>query len=148
MENIKNLFKNHFVEVVGFLAILALIIFITFLKYYNKTFVCESNKEVDGAKIYEKYVIHQKNNNISTIDYLYEAKLPTSENNKAAKKIYNDLIKDINNNIFEGEVNLKYKKNKMILEYTLTKDDFKDNKAYKTARIFMRNIKSNNFKCK
>lgn len=148
MDNIKNIFKNHFVEVVGFIAIFILITFILFLKYYKKTYVCESNKEVDGAKIYEKYTIHQKNNNIKSIDYLYEAKLPSSRNKKAITTFYNEMIQEVNNNVFEGEINLKYKKNKIVLEYTLTKEDIKDNKAYKSARVFMRNIKSNDFKCK
>ena len=91
MKKIINLIKEHFVEFVGFNAILILIIFISYLKFYKKTYVCESNKIVDNVKISEKFILKQKNNKIKTIDYTYKAKL-----NKKTKidymKYYNNAV--------------------------------------------------------
>ena len=46
--------KNHFVEVLGFTAILVIIILISYLKMYKKTFVCELRTTEGTSKIYQK----------------------------------------------------------------------------------------------
>lgn len=137
--------QNHFVEFVGFVGILFVIIVISYLKYYKKTYVCTSRKIVDNITVNEKFTIKQKNNKIITIDFDYTAKL--SDTNKTnLKKLYNEALTSTLNEF--DNVKTSYDNNTIKISYTLTKDDIKDNKAYKSAKVFMRNIKANGFSCK
>ena len=137
--------KNHFIEVVGFTVIIVLVVLITYLRLYKKTYTCQSIKHIDGAKIYEKFVIKQKNNKIKSIDFSYKAKLATMSK-EDFKALYNSAVNEVLSD-FEN-VETSYKNNTIYVSYTLTYDDIKDNKAYKTARTFMKNIKANGFSCK
>lgn len=145
MKKIIYLIKDHFVEFIGFNVILVLIISITYLKLYKKTYVCESTKMVDNVKITEKYVLKQKNNKIKTIDYTYKAKL-----NKETKidymKYYNNAVKEVLNEF--DEVKTSYKNNTVYVSYTLKGEDVKSNKSYKNARVFLKNVKASGFTCK
>ena len=55
MNKVIDFTKNHFVEVVGFAAILLIIIFISYLKTYKKSYVCELRTTEGTSKIYQKY---------------------------------------------------------------------------------------------
>ena len=149
MNKVMTFIRNYFVEVVGFLVIMALIILISFLKFDRKTFNCKLTHTDDGVKITESYVVKQKNNHIKTIDYKYIASpSDKSANKKALIGYYKDIVENVNKSDFNIDMDLTYKKGKIYLEYTLTSDDIKDLKEYKTTRKFIRNIKSNGFTCK
>jgi len=140
--------KNHFVEVVGFMIIFILIILISYLKYFRKTFKCTVSKNVDGVQIKEKYIIKQKNNHIKTIDYNYVADLSNITNKSLVLTSYKQIMDGIDSKSFGKKPKLSYEDNKIKLSYQLDEYDIADKDSYRTARVFIKNIKSSGFKCK
>ena len=147
MKNILVFIKNHFVEVVGFAIIFVLIVLISYLKYFRKTFNCSLEKNVDGIKIKESYVIKQKNNSINTITYKYTADLTGVKNKTLIQGTYQQMMSGIDDNTFGKRPKLVYEGNKIKLSYELDRSDIKGKKAYKSARVFLKNIKASGFKC-
>ena len=133
--------KNHFVEVLGFTAILVIIILISYLKMYKKTFVCELRTTEGTSKIYQKYTIKQTNNKLKSIHYYYRAKTPDSKTKKEMSNFYHSMISENEDKLFENDIKLTFKDDKLVLSY-------ENNKNYKKASTFIKNIKASGFTCK
>lgn len=148
MSKVFNFCKNHFVETLGLLVILFLIFFISFLKYYNKTFECELNTQDGDVKVYQKYNIIQKNNKIKSIAYYYEVTSPNKEEMNQIVTFYKNLISSSEKELSDNHITLKYKKNRLIIYYKISKEEMKGNKMYKSTRSLVRNLKASKFTCK
>ena len=147
MSKVKYLFKNHFVEVMGFVAILVIIILISYLKMFKKTFTCEMKSSEDNVKVYQKYVVKQSNNKLKKISYYYEATSPDKKTRNKISEFYNDMISKKKDALSDNDITLTYKDNKLVLKYDLTEFD-KDNDSYKSAKAFIKSAKAVGFKCK
>ena len=144
MKKIIDVFKNHFVEIVGFIIILILIVVITYLKFYKHTYTCELKSENNGASTFEKYTIYQKNNHINKISYYYKVTASSKEERKELTKFYNELLKENKNN----NVSLSFENDVLTLKYNVSKDKLNKDKNYKNAKTVIRNLKSDKFICK
>ena len=140
--------KNHFVEVLGFTAILVIIILISYLKMYKKTFVCELRTTEGTSKIYQKYTIKQTNNKLKSIHYYYRAKTPDSKTKKEMSNFYHSMISENEDKLFENDIKLTFKDDKLVLSYDLNLKELKNNKNYKKASRFIKSVKANGFACK
>lgn len=140
--------KNHFVEVLGFTAILVIIILISYLKMYKKTFVCELRTTEGTSKIYQKYTIKQTNNKLKSIHYYYRAKTPDSKTKKEMSNFYHSMISENEDKLFENDIKLTFKDDKLVLSYDLNLKELKNNKNYKKASRFINSVKANGFTCK
>ena len=140
--------KNHFVEVLGFAAILVIIILISYLKMYKKTFVCELRTTEGTSKIYQKYTIKQTNNKLKSIHYYYRAKTPDSKTKKEMSNFYHSMISENEDKLFENDIKLTFKDDKLVLSYDLNLKELKNNKNYKKASRFIKSVKANGFACK
>ena len=148
MKNILRFIKEHFVETIGLIVILVLIVFISYLKMYKKTYVCTQNGVDSGIKVYQKYEIKQKRNNIKSISYKYEL---TSDNKEALSEVtnmYKEMIKNNSKVIEDNSLDLKYSDNKLILTYKINKKEINDNEMYKSTRHFVKLLKASGFTCK
>lgn len=140
--------KNHFVEVLGFTAILIVIILISYLKMYKKSFVCEQKTTEGTSKIYQKYTIKQKNNKLKSIHYYYRAKTPDSKTKKEMSNFYQSMINENEDKLFENDIKLTFKDDMLVLSYDINLKELKNNKNYKKASTFIKNIKASGFTCK
>lgn len=140
--------KNHFVEVLGFTAILIIIILISYLKMYKKSFVCELRTTEGSAKIYQKYTIKQTNNKLKSIHYYYRAKTPDSKTKKELSEFYHNMISENEDKLFENDIKLTFKDDMLVLSYDLNLKELKNNKNYKKASTFIKNVKASGFTCK
>ena len=140
--------KNHFVEVLGFTAILVIIILISYLKMYKKTFVCELRTTEGTSKIYQKYTIKQTNNKLKSIHYYYRAKTPDSKTKKEMSNFYHSMISENEDKLFENDIKLTFKDDKLVLSYDLNLKELKNNKNFKKASRFIKSVKANGFTCK
>jgi len=149
MSKVIHYIREHLVEFIGFIVVIFLINLITFIRFYSRSYVCTKSETVHGIKTIEKYEVTQRNNHIKKIHYDLET---TFLNKKSAPNIldvYTSTLSDIKStSLNDNNTKLKFFKNKLYLSYDLTDEDIKDNKAYRTTKVFIRNIKSTGFKCK
>lgn len=149
MSKVVHYIKEHIVEFIGFIVIIFLINLITFIRFYSRTYICTKSETVHGIKTSEKYEVSQKNNHIKLIHYELET---TFLNKKSAPNIldvYTNTLSDIKStSLNDNNTKLKYHNNKLFLSYDLSAYDIKDNKAYRSTKVFIRNVKSSGFKCK
>ena len=148
MKKVLEFIKEHFVETIGLIVILVLIIFISYLKMYKKTYVCTQNGKDNGIAIYQKYEIKQKRNKINSISYKYEL---TSNNKDALTQVtnmYKEMIKNNSKVIADNSLDLKYNDNKLTLTYKINKKEINDNEMYKSTRHFVKLLKASGFTCK
>lgn len=138
--------KGHVVEVLGFIGIMIVIILVLFLKNYNKTYVCTQTSVSDNIKTFQKYTVKQKSNKLNKIDYYYRATLP--EGSSPRTFITSTVLYDNISHLSKDDATIEYKKNNIILSYSLKKEEFKDLKEYKTTRRFVNDLKSMGFTCK
>lgn len=148
MSKVSSFIKNHFVEVIGFLAILFIIILISYLKVFKKTFTCELTKKEGKATIYQRYIVKQSNNNLKGINYYYRASTPDKKERKRISDFYNKMIEGNEKEFYDNNITLKFNGETITLSYDINLDVVKDNKVYKNARTYIKNIKSVGFKCK
>lgn len=148
MNKVIDFTKNHFVEVVGFAAILLIIIFISYLKTYKKSYVCELRTTEGTSKIYQKYTIKQKNNKLKKIHYYYRAKTPDKKTKKQMSDFYHNMINENEDKLFENDIKLTFKNDMLVLSYDINLKELKNNKNYKKASTFVRNVKASGFTCK
>ena len=148
MDKIKSFTKEHFVEVLGFLGVLLLIIIITYLKTFQKTYTCEKKSNEDGSKIYQRYIVKQSNNRLKNINYYYTATTPNAKTKRKVSEFYRTLINGNEERIFKNEMKLKFDGNKIIFSYDIDLDEVKNNDAYKKASTFIRSAKASGFTCK
>ena len=147
MGNIKEFTKNHFVEVIGFISILLIIILISYLKVFKKTFVCEMRTTEGKSKIFQKYTITQSNNKLKQISYYYRATTPDKDTKKQVTEFYKNIINEHEDKIFNNDIRLSYKDNKLILSYDIDLNEVKHNKVYKNASTFVKSVKASGFSC-
>ena len=140
--------KNHFVEVVGFIAIFLIIILISYLKIFKKTFTCEMKTTEGSSKIYEKYIIKQSNNKLKNINYYYSATTPDKSTRKKVTEFYKNIISENEDKLFNNDIKLSYKNDKLVLSYDINLDEVKNNKVYKNASTFVKSVKASGFTCK
>lgn len=148
MNKVINFTKNHFVEVLGFTAILIIIILISYLKMFKKSFVCEMRTTEGSSKIYQKYTIKQTNNKLKKIHYYYRAKTPDKKTKKEMSEFYRNMINENEDKLFENDIKLTFKDDMLVLSYDINLKELKNNKNYKKASTFIRNIKASGFTCK
>ena len=148
MNKIMTFTKNHFIEVMGFVAILLVIILISYLRLFKKTFVCELKTTEGKSKIYQKYTIKQTNNNLKSINYYYKATTPDKKTRKQVTEFYQTIVKDHEEKLFNNEIHLFYNKEKLIFSYDLDLEELEGNKVYKSASSFVKSVKASGFKCK
>jgi hypothetical protein len=148
MDKIKEFTKNHFVEVIGFLGIIFLIIVITYLKMFQKTFTCELKTKEDNSKIYQRYILKQSNNKIKSINYYYTVTTPDAGTKRKVSEFYRQLLQGNEEKIFRNEMKLKFDGEKLIFSYDIDLDEVKGNSAYKSASSFVKSAKASGFTCK
>lgn len=148
MEKFKEFTKEHFVEVIGFLSIFLLIIIITYLKTFQKTYTCEMYSKEDGSKIYQRYIVKQTNNRLKNINYYYTATTPNAKTKRKVSEFYRTLISGNEEKIFKNEMKLKFDGNKIVFSYDIDLDEVKNNDAYKSASTFIKSAKASGFTCK
>ena len=148
MEKIKEFTKEHFVEVLGFLGIFLLIIIITYLKMFQKTFTCEMNSKEGNSKVYQKYIVKQSNNKLKSINYYYKATTPDAKTKKQVSEFYSKIIQNNKEKIFNNDMRLKFDGDKIIFSYNLDLDEVKNNDVYKSASSFIKSAKASGFTCK
>lgn len=148
MSKITEFVKNYFVEVVGFIAILLIIILISYLKVFKKTFVCELKTTEGSSKIYQKYTIKQTNNKLKKITYYYKASTPDKKIKKQVTEFYQNIVTNHEEKLFNNEIHMFYEDGKLILSYDIDLDEVKDNEVYKNARTFVKSVKASGFTCK
>lgn len=148
MKKFREFIRAHFVEVVGFTGIFFLILIISYLKVFHKTFICEQRITEGNSKIYQKYTIKQTNNKLKSINYYYSVTTPDSKTKKQVTEFYNNLITNSDATMFNSGVKLKYNGDKMILSYDIDLNEVKDNAAYKSASSFVKSAKASGFTCK
>lgn len=148
MKKVLSYMKEHFVETIGLIVIILLVIFISYLKFYKKTFTCDHTGSDGNVKVYEKYIIEQKKNNIKEIKYKYEVTSPSKSNVKEIYKFYEELIDKNPGVISKNYINLKYKDNKLTMIYKLSGDDLKENDNYKSTKHLVKVLKASGFTCK
>lgn len=148
MKKVINYVKGHFVETVGFIVIIFLIIFISYLKFYKKTFTCELTTKDGNVKVYQNYKIKQKNNHIKSISYYYKVTSPSKTEIEQISNFYKNLINENEDMLYESNINLVYKKNKLVLSYDISDKEIKNNKIYKSTRTLIGNLKASKFTCK
>lgn len=140
--------KNHFIEVVGFIAILLIIILISYLKLFKKTFVCEMRTTEGSAKILQKYEIKQTNNKLKKVSYYYRASSPDKKVRKQVSGFYNELINNHEEKLFNNDIRMSFKDGKLILSYDIDLKELKNNEVYKNASTFVKSLKASGFTCK
>lgn len=140
--------KNHFIEVVGFIAILLIIILISYLKLFKKTFVCEMRTTEGSAKILQKYEIKQTNNKLKKVSYYYRASSPDKKVRKQVSDFYNELINNHEEKLFNNDIRMSFKDGKLILSYDIDLKELKNNEVYKNASTFVKSLKASGFTCK
>lgn len=148
MKKILEFTKNHFVEVIGFVTILLVIILISYLKVFKKTFVCEMKTTEGKSKIYQKYTIKQSNNKLKNISYYYRATTPDKEVRKQVTEFYKNILSEHEDALFNNDVRMSYKNDKLILSYDIDLNEVKHNKVYKNASTFVKSVKASGFSCK
>ena len=148
MDKIKEFTKNHFVEVVGFLAIVVLIILITYLRTFQKTYTCVKKSKEDNSKIYQKYIVKQTNNKIKNINYYYEVTTPDANTKRKVSEFYRKLLQGNEEKIFRNEMKLKFDGERLIFSYDVDLDEVKNNDSYKSASSFIKSAKASGFSCK
>lgn len=148
MKKIIEFSKNHFVEVVGFIAIFLIIILISYLKVFKKTFVCEMRTTEGSSKIYQKYTIKQSNNKLKQISYYYRATTPDKNVRKQVTEFYKAILNEHEDALFNNDIRMSYKNDKLILSYDIDLDEVKHNKVYKNASTFVKSVKASGFTCK
>ena len=148
MNKVSSFIKNHFVEVIGFAGILVLILLISYLKLFKKTFVCEISEVDNSSKIYQKYTIKQTNNKLKTVEYYYSVSNPNMKIKKQVTDFYNNLIEDNYDKVFKNDIKLRSKDNKLVLRYNIDVKEAKNNKSFKNASTLVRNLKASGFTCK
>ena len=148
MNKVLDYCKNHFVETIGFIVIIVLIFFISYLKYYRKTFTCDITTSDDSVKVYQKYNIKQKNNKIKKITYYYEVKSPNKEQMNQINKFYEQLIEENKDDLYDNHIMMKYKNKKLVLYYEISSNEIKKEDLYKSTRHFVKSLKASGFKCK
>lgn len=148
MKSAINFVKNHFVETVGFIGVLIIIILVSYLKYFRKTFVCEQMIKENGSKVYQKYEIKQKNNSIKSISYYYKANTPNKKEKEKIQEFYKSMITDNKKKIFDNNITLKYSDGVLILKYNISSKEIKTNKNYKSTKTLVNKLKASKFTCK
>lgn len=148
MNKILNFTKNHFVEVVGFIAILLIIILISYLKIFKKTFICEMKTTEGSSKVYQKYTIKQSNNKLKQISYYYRATTPDKNVRKQVSEFYRSIINEHEDKLFNNDIKMSFKDDKLVLSYDIDLNEVKHNKVYKNASTFVKSVKASGFTCK
>lgn len=148
MNKILNFTKNHFVEVVGFIAILLIIILISYLKIFKKTFICEMKTTEGSSKVYQKYTIKQSNNKLKQISYYYRATTPDKNVRKQVSEFYQSIINEHEDKLFNNDIKMSFKDDKLVLSYDIDLNEVKHNKVYKNASTFVKSVKASGFTCK
>ena len=148
MNKVSSFIKNHFVEVIGFTSILFIILLISYLKVFKKTFICEISEVDNSSKIYQKYTIKQINNKLKTVEYYYSVSNPNAKIKKQVTDFYNTLVNDNYDKVLKNDVRLRSKDNNLVLTYNIDVKEAKNNKSFKNASTLVKNLKASGFTCK
>ena len=148
MQKVISYAKEHFVETIGLAVIIVLVIFISYLKFYRKTYTCTSKETDSSVTVYQRYVIKQKRNKIKYVGYKYVVTSPSKEQVKQISAFYEDLIEKNPDIKTDNFVTLKYKGNKLTLSYIITQDELEENEMYKSTRHLVKVLKASGFTCK
>lgn len=148
MSKVMNFVRNHFVEVIGFISIFLIIILISYLRIFRKTFTCELKEKEGKATIYQRYVVKQSNNKLKSIGYYYRATTPDKKEKKKIAEFYKSMISENKDKIYDNNIVLKYNDDRLILSYSIDLNEVKNNDVYKSASSFVKSVKASGFKCK
>ena len=148
MNKVNSFIKNHFVEVIGFTSILFIILLISYLKVFKKTFICEVSEVDNSSKIYQKYTIKQINNKLKTVEYYYSVSNPNTKIKKQVTDFYNTLVNDDYDKVLKNDIRLRSKDNNLVLTYNIDVKEAKNNKSFKNASTLVKNLKASGFTCK
>ena len=67
---------------------------------------------------------------------------------KEMSKFYQSMIAENEDKLFENDIKLTFKDDMLVLSYDINLKELKNNKNYKKASTFIKNIKASGFTCK